>query len=511
MKKKPFTVLLCIMLLTAMTGYAKSVILSKAVLKDKIMGGWAGQTIGCTYGGPTEFVFQGRMIPDSVQIKWPEHHCKWYYDEAPGLYDDLYMDLTFVDVFERKGLDADVSDFADAFAHAGYSLWHANQSARYNILQGVIPPESGYWKNNPHADDIDFQIEADFSGLMSPGMPNTAIHYGDKIGHMITYGDGWYGGVFIGAMYALSFVKDDINDIVSEALKAIPQQSTFYACMADVIKGYRLYPHDWKKTWQIIQDKYAYEVGCPEGVYSPLDIDAKMNSAYIVIGLLYGQKDFGKVLDISTRCGQDSDCNPSSAGGILGTILGYTNIPDNWKKPLKEVEDRPFQYTDISLNKVYEIGIKQALEVILRNGGQVMKDVVKIKIQKPMPVRFEQSFSGLEPSMKKEYNNIPIDKVGEIKFNGCGIVIRGDLSADDKAYVGLVDVYIDGRKVDTVSLPAAYHDRSNDIYWNYDLPEGDHVLTMKRINPQDNVSTKVYSIIVYKKAQKNIVSSMMKK
>ena len=30
------------------------------------------------------------------------------------------MDLTFVDVFEKKGLDASVSDFAEAFANAEY-------------------------------------------------------------------------------------------------------------------------------------------------------------------------------------------------------------------------------------------------------------------------------------------------------------------------------------------------------------------------------------------------------
>ena len=29
--------------------------MSKEVLMDKIKGGWAGQAIGCTYGGPTEF------------------------------------------------------------------------------------------------------------------------------------------------------------------------------------------------------------------------------------------------------------------------------------------------------------------------------------------------------------------------------------------------------------------------------------------------------------------------
>jgi hypothetical protein len=81
------------------------------------------------------------------------------------------MDLTFVDVFEKKGLDAPAASFAAAFAGAKYPLWHANQMARYDILNGLFPPESGHWLKNPHADDIDFQIEADFAGLMSPGIP----------------------------------------------------------------------------------------------------------------------------------------------------------------------------------------------------------------------------------------------------------------------------------------------------------------------------------------------------
>ena len=38
----------------------ESVTMSKEVLLDKIKGGWAGQTIGCSYGGPTEFDLQGR-------------------------------------------------------------------------------------------------------------------------------------------------------------------------------------------------------------------------------------------------------------------------------------------------------------------------------------------------------------------------------------------------------------------------------------------------------------------
>ncbi|MBR5297573.1 MAG: ADP-ribosylglycohydrolase family protein, partial [Parabacteroides sp.] len=93
------------------TTFPETKTLTKEVLMDKIKGGWAGQTIGCTYGGPTEFKFNGTMIQDNIPIEWHDHYIKWWYDNIPGLYDDVYMDLTFVDVFERLGLDAPVDSF----------------------------------------------------------------------------------------------------------------------------------------------------------------------------------------------------------------------------------------------------------------------------------------------------------------------------------------------------------------------------------------------------------------
>ena len=80
--------------------------LTKQQLKDKIKGGWAGQTIGVTFGGPYEFRFQGTFIGDYQSLKWYDGYLKDVMINNPGLYDDLYMDLTFVDVFEKYGLDA---------------------------------------------------------------------------------------------------------------------------------------------------------------------------------------------------------------------------------------------------------------------------------------------------------------------------------------------------------------------------------------------------------------------
>ncbi len=478
------------------TEIAKIVTLSKDQLLDKIKGGWAGKTIGCTYGGPIEFNYNGTMVQDYVPIEWANGRIKWYYDNFPGLYDDLYMDLTFVNVFDRLGLEAPVDSFAMAFANAGYTLWHANQSARYNLLHGLKPPQSGHWLNNPHADDIDYQIEADYAGLMSPGMPNTASAFSDKIGHIMNYGNGWYGGVYVGALYSVAFVSDNIETVVTEALKTIPAKSSFYQCIKDVIAWHKQYPNDWKQNWYECEKKWSQEAGCPDGVFVPFDIDALINSAYVTIGLLYGQGDFFKTIDIATRCGQDADCNPSTAAGILGTMLGYSQIPEYWKKNLYEVEDRSFAYTDISLKRAYKMSFDHAIQVIARNGGKIERESVSLTYQKPQPVRYEKSFDGLFPIAKIEVKK-PISKQPEITFVGTGIVFKGYVQSIDTNYVASAEMYVDGKLTETVSLPAKYQYRRNDLLWIYQLPKEKHIVTFKWLNPQSNASVNFGDAIVY--------------
>lgn len=477
-------------------GISDYVTIQKDSLMDKIKGGWAGQTIGCTFGGPTEFRYQGTMIGDYTPIDWPKGQIKWYYDYAPGLYDDVYMDLTFVDVFNRLGLDAPVDSFAVAFANARYQLWHANQQARYNILNGIMPPESGSWKNNAHADDIDYQIEADFSGLMSPGMPNVATEIGEKIGHIMNYGDGLYGGLYVGAMYSLAFISTDIYYIVTEALNVIPAESRYHQCMSDVIKWYLKYPDDWKQTWAEVQKHYAEDKMCPDGVFAPFNIDAVVNSAYIVIGLLYGERDFSKTLDISTRCGQDSDCNPASAAGILGTILGYSHIPEYWKENLYEVEDRDFAYTTISLNKVYRMSFNQALENIERNGGKVNDKDVIIKVQKSNSVPLEQGCENMYPIQKRSIEK-EVGDMGDFTFDGNGVMLNVTVNAKRNDYVALVEIYLDGKLTETRKLPVDFHDRTAELYWNPQIPMDKHTLTFKWVNPEDGATVKCGHGIVY--------------
>lgn len=502
MKKVTLFIIVCLLGLEWWTSCANQAVkkIPLDVLKDKIKGGWAGQTIACTYGGPTEFRFRSKMIPDDHEIPWYDGYMKETYETRPGLYDDIYMDLTFVEVFDKEGLDAPASSFANAFANADYMLWHANQCARYNILNSIMPPQSGHWLYNPCADDIDFQIEADFAGLMSPGMVNTASEICDKIGHIMNYGDGWYGGVYVAAMYSLAFISDDINYIVEEGLKVIPAESRYAKCMSDVIQWHKENPDDWKITWQKVHDKWNNDIGCPHGVFNDFNIDAKINSAWILLGLLYGEKDFGKTIDISTRCGDDSDCNPASSGGILGTMLGYSNIPEYWKQGLAEVEPIDFKYTTISLNRTYDMSYSQALQVIEKNGGMVDGKKAVIKAQKPKPVPLEVGFAGHFPIENKQLD-ITLADEAFFEFEGIGIAVNGGAGSKDRNkpvdHTFEVQVSIDGSLVETVKLPTDYRKRKFVPFYKYQLPAGKHTVKLKVLNPTNKAEIVLPNAIVY--------------
>src|SRR5947209_13789947 len=111
----PKLFILFVFLIGYKLSHGQQLLLTKDKLKDKIKGGWAGQTIGVTFGGPYEFRFQGTFIGDYQPLLWNDTLVKHNMIYNAGLYDDLYMDLTFVDVYEKYGLDAPVDSFADAF------------------------------------------------------------------------------------------------------------------------------------------------------------------------------------------------------------------------------------------------------------------------------------------------------------------------------------------------------------------------------------------------------------
>ena len=288
--------------------------------------------------------------------------------------------------------------------------------------------------------------------------------------------------------------------MVQEALKSIPPKTKFHDCISDVIKWQKQYPSDWHQTWLQIQKKWSSDIACPEGVFYPFNIDATINSAYVVLGLLYGNGDFTKTMEITTRAGQDADCNPSSAGGILGTILGYKNIPAHWKMGLKEAEDIDFKYTTISLNKVYDIGFGHALEMSKRNGGEVRDNQVTIAVQAIKPVKYEQSFEGMFPVQKKSLQQRNFKQI-TFEFEGTGFALRGGgnkITREAGEHQFETELYIDGEKVETAMIPANFITRRHELFWKYMLPPGKHKVEVRVLNLKEGFDIWTTEYLVYK-------------
>jgi hypothetical protein len=382
---------------------------------NKMKAAWIGQMIGVGWGAPTEFRFVAETIPDEEIPEFNPDMVNVFNQ------DDLYVEMTFVRTLEEYGIDCSIEQAGIDFANSVYMLWGANALARGNLRSGIKPPASSHPDYHKGADWIDYQIEADFSGIISPGLPNEVIALGDKFGRIMNYGDGVYGGIFVGAMYAEAYFENDIEKIILAGLDCIPYESQYAECMRDVMKWYKENPSDWKKTWQLIEDKYYSN---PEyqkyKVYEPdywHEMDAKLNGAYIVMGLLYGEGDPDKTITISMQCGRDSDCNPSNAAGVLFTSIGYDNLDKKYTSSL--ITDTKFSYTDYNFPELIEVSLKLAEQLVISSGGRIEKDsegkeYFMIPIIKPEPGELEQSW---EPLPYEGETKFSPEEMSKIKFS----------------------------------------------------------------------------------------------
>ncbi len=357
-------------------------VLTPEELWDKTAGSWVAQMIGVTWAAPTEFVYCSRIIPEGEVPVWTPETINNAYGQ-----DDLYVEIPFLDAMKDHGVNCSLEILGQYFADSKFGLAHANLIGRENLRAGIPAAEAGHYKYNWHADDIDWQIEADFVGNIYPGLPSEAAARAFEIGHLMNYGDSVYGGVFVSAMHAAAFRASSIREIINAGIAAIPTGTEFRTMMEEVLTAYDK-GMKWEECWQQIEDKWAYDDKCAEGK-GAFNIDAKLNAAYILIGMLWGEGDMEDTIVISMRCGQDSDCNPSSAAAILGNFYGLSGIEERFKSAA-DFDGAVFAYTDYTLGDCIDINCELAAEYLdsmgyATEGGWVLPDVTDVT-----PAPFEQ-------------------------------------------------------------------------------------------------------------------------
>src|SRR5512136_1952869 len=201
--------------------------------RDKMKGAWIGQMAGVGWGQPTEFKVKGALIPEDRMPPWKPEMVNQHNN------DDCYVEMTFMHTLEQFGFDVSLRQAGIDFANSGYPLWHANKAGRECLRKGIAPPDIGHPKFNQYSDDIEYQIEADYSGILSPGLPNQVIALGQKFGRLMNYGDGVYAGWFIGGMYAEAYFESDPWKLVQAGLQCVPQDSQYAEMVRDLLKWCR--------------------------------------------------------------------------------------------------------------------------------------------------------------------------------------------------------------------------------------------------------------------------------
>jgi hypothetical protein len=358
--------------------------------RDKMKAGWVGQMVGVAWGYPIEFRYYGRPVPECMVPRWAPDMI----DEG-FIQDDLYLDIGYLHSLDKHGLEITSREVSIDFAKYDFEYRRGSRSI---YMKGLAPPDSGHPNFRGHPDGLGYQIAADVTGLIAPGLPNAVVTMGEKLASVSKYGDGIYAGLFVGAMYSEAFFENDPVKIVKAALRSIPSQSTFAEMVHDVLKWYEQNPENWRRCYELIDKKYFQnkEYNWMDWKWKGLEtlnMDVKLNGAFILTGLLYGKADPDNTIIYSLRGGHDCDCNPSNSAGVLFTTIGFSKLEAKFTSIdettlFSQTEDPLlFQYT---LFDVVDLTEKIARQVIIQSGGRIEKDskgneVFVIPVQDPKP------------------------------------------------------------------------------------------------------------------------------
>ncbi len=315
-------------------------------LKDRLKGAWLGRICGCMLGKPVEgwtecdiskwltavgeyplndyipfksedtLKYTGkRPCPDSSRGAWK--HAMWD--------DDTNYTYLSMKIFESKGPGFTTEDVGKAWLDylPYHSVFTAERQAYMNLVNDMTLEEAGEYMN-PYREWIGAQIRADFWGYVAPGDVKTAARYAHRDAVLSHRKNGIYGEMFCAAAISAALCTDDIHKIIDAGLSVVPKKCRLAETVADCLS--------WKEEYATWEAAFEAMTGTYYGKYNW--VHTNNNLAVVLIALLFGWPDFGKIVTYAVMMGLDTDCNGATAGSIAGAALGAKRLPEKWIKPV---------------------------------------------------------------------------------------------------------------------------------------------------------------------------------
>jgi hypothetical protein len=217
--------------------------------------------------------------------------------------------------------------------------------------------------------------------MISPGMVNLAGAIARKYSHVTGYAEGSDGAVFVAACISEAFFETHAEQIVSQAAELIDPRSN-YRQPIDFVLAANKRGEAWQKIAAESEARWRPD-------YPQLN-NSVANGALVALGILFGDGDYLKSMNIITHAGDytDADCNAANVGSVIGAMRGFRAIPPQFVEPLHNriygdhmgplklgrTIDEPI---DGLARRVADIGEKN----LLANGGRLENDMLYIPWQ----------------------------------------------------------------------------------------------------------------------------------
>jgi hypothetical protein len=318
------------------------------VLLDRVTGAWIGRCVGCLLGKPIEgvrtpqlwdFLKLSGQYPLSHYIRFgvrgkarkahPNLASRTWYDKLDHMPidDDTNYTTTGYLVVKQYGAEFTPADVAQ-FWMSNLPLLAtctAERVAYRNFALQIQPPASASFRN-PYREWIGAQIRADAFGYVNMGNSERAAEFAWRDASISHIKNGIYGEMLMAAMIAAAPYCDDPAVLVHVGLAEIPKTSRLHRDILEVCDWYRE-GLTYDEAVAKIHAKWNETVGhdwC----------HTNSNAAICVVGLLWGDGDFGRSVCRAVQPCFDTDCNGATVGSILGMMLGAKAIPARWTAKL---------------------------------------------------------------------------------------------------------------------------------------------------------------------------------
>ena len=309
--------------------------LSLESYRDKLMGCFLGKNVGGTAGAPLEWL---RQVND----------FKFYLQELDGNplpNDDLDIQLLWLIALEERGLDIDAKTLGEYWLTFVTPHWSEYGIGKINMRSGLPAPLCGSHYNE-YKDSCGAYIRSEIWAAIAPGAPQIAAKYAYEDA-ILDHGDGegTYAEIFAAALQSAAFVESDMHKLVDIGLSYIPKDCVTAKAVRYVVEAHAN-GTDYLKLRDEVLERFR---GCSCGANpetcsdedrekglmdGKLGFDVPSNIAIVIIGMLYCDDDFEKLMCYTINCGEDTDCTAATAGAIFGIIHGQSKIPEKWLKPI---------------------------------------------------------------------------------------------------------------------------------------------------------------------------------